>query len=101
MANGTTLVEIHGALQQYDRLGHERDYLYQGVCEAVGVQWVPYAENGFRLGRNASLNEARKLPSYSTAFVDRDRFMRFFARLLRGERSSLLDEYAAQLAAHA
>jgi len=102
MANGTTLVEVHGALKANDRFNNE--FLYRDVCmqSGVGVRWLPYAENGFRLGLNHSPAEAARHPSFSTAHLHPERFVRFFRRVLRGgDDDAIRAEYAQQLEAHA
>ena len=101
MANRTTLVEIHGALQSNDRFGRA-DYLYEETCmDWAGVRWLPYAETGFRLNRSHTPTEAARARSFSTAHLDHARFERFIARMLRGDEDDVLrEEYAAQLATH-
>lgn len=106
MANGTTLVGIHGALRG-DGTATSADYFYRDVCQRrLGVRWVPYAESDFRRPlhrRNTTGNawdEARQDNSYSVARIDRLRFVKFFERVLSGELDTLLDEYAAQLDLH-
>lgn len=83
MANGTALIEIHGALRGDG--GSAADYFYRDVCaRRLGVRWLPYEEPGFRAG-------------YSVAHVNQTRFLVFLERVLLGEEETLLAEYAAQL----
>jgi len=103
MRAGATLIEIHGALKNNDRFG-VADYQYRDICmHRLGVRWLPYAEHGFRLGRNHSASEAERQPSWATASIHQGRFLRFLTRVLQGNASSdeaLRSEYAQMLKQH-
>lgn len=94
MAQGATVIEIHGALKNDGSPAN--DYMYRGHCHAVGVRWVGYAPPGFRNDENLTSHN-----DYMTARVEPHAFFNLVRRILRGEpEQKLLDEYARQMRLH-
>ena len=92
MANGSLLVEIHGALRN-DFAG---DYYYQRICEGpLGIRWLGYAPVGFRpppktsnVTTNYSAGGDQEVYtsnySFSKAAINIGDFRTFLSQALRG-----------------
>ena len=97
MRNGSTLIEIHGALK--NNWGGGNDYVYRDTCEGqLGVRWVGYAVPDFRPPGDRRWGE-----NYNVANVPPDAFTRFIETLLTGGDaavSQLNAQYDAEMRAH-
>ena len=97
MANGSTLVEIHGALK--NNWGTGNDYAYRDACSGeLGVRWVGFAVPDFRPPLNRSWGDG-----YNVAHVPREAFVRFLERVLTGGEEAIVQlnaEYDSQMKAN-